>query len=120
MRRYSYNRPAAKYGNKKIVTPEGTFDSQKEFKRFCELHILLRAGVIRNLERQVRFPLLPAQKGENRAERATEYIADFRYEEKCGEDWRTVVEDTKGVRTDTYILKRKLMLFTHGISIKEV
>lgn len=120
MRRYSYKRPSAKYGNKKIVTPEGAFDSQKEFERYCELHILLRVGEIRNLERQVRFPLIPAQKGENRAERAADYIADFVYEEKRGEDWRTVVEDTKGVRTDTYVLKRKLMLFIHGISIKEV
>lgn len=33
---------------------------------------------------------------------------------------QTVVEDTKGVRTKEYILKRKMMLFFHGIVIKEV
>ena len=31
-----------------------------------------------------------------------------------------VVEDTKGVKTKEYIIKRKLMLYIHGIKIKEV
>ena len=31
-----------------------------------------------------------------------------------------IVEDAKGVRTDTYIIKRKLMLERHGIRIREV
>ena len=112
--------PANKYGAKKVHTLEGDFDSQKEFKRYCDLHILLRAGEIRNLDRQVHFPLIPSQKGEFRAERAAEYIADFVYEEKRGGEWVKIVEDAKGVRTDTYKLKRKLMLYFHGISIKEV
>ncbi|MBQ8357885.1 MAG: DUF1064 domain-containing protein [Clostridia bacterium] len=120
MIRYPFGRPAAKYGNKKIHTPEGDFDSKHEFERFCELSILSTAGIIRNLDRQVRFSLLPSQRGEFRAERPTDYIADFVYEEKRGAEWVKVVEDAKGVRTDTYLLKRKLMLFIHGISIKEV
>lgn len=44
------------------------------------------------------------------------YIADFVYHE----DGMQVVEDTKGVRTADYIIKRKLMLWVHGIRIKEV
>lgn len=49
-------------------------------------------------------------------ERAVKYKADFVYKEN-GE---TVVEDTKGVKTKDYIIKRKLMLWVHGISIREV
>jgi hypothetical protein len=36
------------------------------------------------------------------------------------ENGKKVVEDTKGFRTKDYIIKRKLMLYVHGIRIKEV
>ena len=45
------------------------------------------------------------------------YIADFVYMDKDGQQ---VVEDTKGVRTKEYIIKRKLMLHRYGIRIQEV
>ena len=109
-----------KYNAKRIVTPDGTFDSKDEFKRYCALHNLLLVGDIRNLERQVRFDLLPSKKGEFRAERPVHYTADFVYEEKRGNLWVRVVEDVKGKRTEGYVLRRKLMLAIHGISIKEV
>ena len=51
------------------------------------------------------------------AERECAYIADFVYKDAEG---RLVVEDTKGVRTPDYIIKRKLMLAVHGIQIQEV
>ena len=51
-------------------------------------------------------------------ERACSYIADFVYTDcKTGQ---TIVEDTKGMRTREYVIKRKLMLYMHGIRIKEV
>lgn len=46
------------------------------------------------------------------------YIADFVYTDNA--TGSTVVEDTKGVRTKEYIIKRKLMLWVHGIRIREV
>lgn len=48
------------------------------------------------------------------------YKADFVYE-VCQPDgtWKWVVEDTKGTKTKEYIIKRKLMLYIHGISVKE-
>jgi hypothetical protein len=49
-------------------------------------------------------------------ERECNYIADFVYEQ----DGKTIVEDTKGVRTPDYIIKKKLMLYIHKIQIKEV
>jgi hypothetical protein len=103
-----------KYGAKKITDPATgfVFDSKKEFTRWCELRILERAGKISCLQRQVKYELIPKQKGE----RACNYVADFVY---IDSDGNKVVEDTKGVRTDAYRIKRKLMLWIHGIRIKE-
>ena len=103
-----------KYGAKKITDPATgyVFDSKAEFIRWCELRILERAGKISDLKRQVKYELIPKQKGE----RACTYLADFVYKDSDG---NTVVEDTKGVRTDAYRIKRKLMLWVHGIRIKE-
>ena len=103
-----------KYGAKKIKDPATgfVFDSKAEFTRWCELRILERAGKISDLQRQVKYELIPKQKGE----RACTYLADFVYKDSDG---NTVVEDTKGVKTDAYRIKRKLMLWVHGIKIKE-
>lgn len=110
-------RSNAKYGNRKVTADGQTFDSRKEYRRFCELRLLEKAGEVADLRRQVRFELLPTQRvGGKVAERSVTYIADFTYTE----NGQTVVEDTKGVRTKEYILKRKMMLFFHGIVIKEV
>lgn len=110
-------RSNAKYGNRKVTADGQTFDSRKEYRRFCELRLLEKAGEVADLRRQVRFELLPAQRIDGKVvERSVTYIADFTYTE----NGQTVVEDTKGVRTKEYILKRKMMLFFHGIVIKEV
>ena len=122
-----------KYGNKKITVDGETFDSRREYKRFKELQILERAGEISDLRRQVQFLLIPAQyeeyerygkngqrltNGRRCVERECSYLADFVYKDTA--TGRKVVEDTKGVRTKDYIIKRKLMLYKHGIKIKEV
>ena len=101
-----------KYKNVKTTIDGITFDSKKESARYAELKLLARSGLIQNLRLQVPFELIPKQDGE----RAVKYIADFVYTEN-GE---TVVEDVKGVRTDVYRLKKKLMLKVHGLRIKEV
>lgn len=93
----------------------GGFDSKKEKKRDYELTQLLQSGEILTLERQVKYELIPKQDGE----RSTNYIADFRYTKKDGS---IVVEDVKSNFTKKlplYIIKRKLMLFIHGIKILE-
>ena len=103
----------SKYGNTKIRVDGRLFDSKAEAARWQELQLLERAGEITELERQVEYELIPKQKGE----RAVKYIADFRYIDHEG---KTVVEDTKGVRTPVWIIKRKLMLRVHGIRVREV
>ena len=107
----------SKYHAKKVTYNGETFDSKKEAKRYTELLLLERAGAISGLQRQVKYELLPSQRIDGKVvERPVHYVADFRYEQ----DGKTVVEDTKGVKTKDYIIKRKLMLWVHNIQIKEV
>ena len=92
------------------------WDSKKEFARWNELKLLEKAGEIKNLRRQVKYELLPAQyEGKKCLHKSVNYYADFVYEER-GE---TVTEDVKGMITDVYKLKKKLMYFIHKIKIKE-
>lgn len=122
-----------KYNNKKVIVDGIEFDSKKEAKRYQELKTLERAGHITDLKRQVKYVLIPAQyepsdevyvKGKDKGkpkkgrliERECAYYADFVY--CCNGE--TIVEDTKGVRTAEYIIKRKLMLFIYSIRIREL
>ena len=117
----------SKYKAKKVTVNGVTYDSQKEYRRFCELCLLEKAGKVTNLQRQVKFVLIPAQYepdtigkrgGVRRGkliERELSYKADFVYTQ----DGKEIVEDSKGYRTAEYKIKRKLMLYIHGIRIKE-
>lgn len=106
-----------KYKSKKTTVDGVTFDSKKEAKRYQELRILEKTGEITDLQRQVKYELIPAQRIDGRVvERKVEYVADFVYQQ----DGKTIVEDTKGFRTKDYIIKRKLMLWVHGIRIREI
>ena len=107
-----------KYHNRKIVREGETYDSVKEYRRAKELELLEKSGVIKDLKRQVRFEIIPSQRGEDGkvVERAVTYVAAFVY----FEDGKLVVEDTKGFRTKDYIIKRKLMRYLMGINIREV
>ena len=104
--------------NKYHAQRSGGYASRKEHRRANELKLLQRAGLISGLREQVRYELIPAQRGPDGRviERACAYIADFVYTDQHG---NTIVEDTKGMRTDVYRIKRKLMLYVHGIKIKE-
>ena len=108
----------SKYRNKKVTMGDKVFDSMKECSRYVELSLLQKAGKIRDLDTQVPFELIPAQRDKDGKllERACHYVADFVYYE----NGQKVVEDTKGVKTPEYIVKRKLLLWVHGIRIKEV
>ena len=107
-----------KYHAKKVKTEDGTFDSQAEYRRWCELKLMERAGEIYDLSRQPRFALDVGD------ERVCIYVADFEYYGGSGPGHDghglRVVEDVKGVKTPIYKLKKKLMLACHGIEIQEV
>lgn len=123
-----------KYGNQKVVYLGEVFDSKREMYRYMDLRLLLTCGAISNLRRQVVYELIPVQrekstrvykKGRKKGqpiegkiiEKAVTYIADFVYTDNA--TGKEVVEDAKGMRTRDYIIKRKLMLYIHGIKIRE-
>lgn len=108
-----------KYNNTRVTIPGRTFDSRKEYNRYCELLLLERGGYISDLKLQVKYVLIPAQRDDSGKiiERECSYIADFVYFDNVSHE--TVVEDVKGVRTKEYLIKRKLMLARHGIRIRE-
>ena len=123
-----------KYGNKKVIIDGEVFDSMREAYRYRDLEFLESCGAISDLKRQVAYELIPAQrekstrvykKGRKKGqpiegkiiEKAVNYVADFVYTDTA--DGKEVVEDAKGVRTKDYIIKRKLMLYIHGIKIRE-
>lgn len=125
----------SKYGAEKqtIVNSDGstiTFDSKKEARRFVELRFLEQVGKIKDLERQKKYVLIPAQREPDTVgkrggiikgkliEREVAYIADFVYFDN--DLHQVVVEDTKGIRTPEYIIKRKMLLYFYGIRITEV
>ena len=111
-----------KYHNNKTDVDGITFDSQKEANRWGELKLMERAGEIYDLKRQVPFVLIPTQREQNGKliEKEVKMVVDFTYRDiRTG---RLVVEDVKSPATKTtqYIIKRKLMLYRHGLRIKEV
>ena len=112
----------SKYGNRKTEVNGMLFDSRHEAERWVELTYLERAHMIRDLQRQVAFELIPKQVDEHGKvlERAVKYIADFVYFDRDG---NLVVEDAKSPATrtlDVYKLKKKMMLYFKGIRIMEV
>lgn len=127
-RRVAAGGSGKKYGNKKIYEDGEVFDSKKEYRRWKELILLVKAGEISKLQRQVKYTLIPSQREPDirgprggirpgkLIEREVSYIADFVYKDNAGQ---IVVEDCKGLRTKEYIIKRKLMLHEYGIRIKE-
>ena len=109
-----------KYFNKKVIVDGIKFDSKKEAKRYTELKLLKRAGLIDELELQKIFELQPKytnNKGEHI--RSITYKADFFYYDNKKEQY--IVEDTKGFRTDVYKLKKKLFEYQYpNLTIDEI
>ena len=142
MPRKCYRKNNTKLNNKSIVIDGIEFQSKKEGNRYAELKLLQRAGEISDLELQKKYELIPAQyeiietgeyykAGEKKGQPKTKrvcveqsivYIADFVYQK----NGQTVVEDVKGYRDPSsatyakFVLKRKMMLWIHGIRIKEI
>lgn len=106
----------SKYHNRKVEVDGIMFDSVREASRWRELKHQESVGMISDLRRQVKFTLIPFNRGTIRNERECSYRADFVYTR----DGQVIVEDVKGVWTEAYKIKRKLMLDRYGIEIREV
>lgn len=111
-----------KYHNTKTIADGIKFDSKLEAERYAQLKILERAGVIRDLELQPSFELLPSFRKNGKTWRKTVYKADFRYILADGD--RIIIEDVKGsteVITDVFRLKQKMFEYKYPeLSIKIV
>lgn len=81
-----------------------SYDSVGEANRWAALEMMERAGLISELQRQIRFPLMAAR-ADGMAAKVGEYIADFTYVE----DGRQIIEDYKGALTDVAALKLRWM-----------
>lgn len=111
----------SKYNAEKTELDGQRFDSKKEANRYRELSMMEKAGEIHDLQTQVKFVLIPAQKKDGKViEREVSYYADFAYYK----DGEYVVEDVKGYKKGQayalFKLKRKLMLYMHGVIVKEI
>lgn len=127
---HNYRRKS-KYHNSKVIVDGESFDSIKEARRYQELKLMQSAGMINGLKRQVKFVLIPAQRepdttgkrgGKKKGaliERECAYYADYAYYTKEG---NYVVEDVKSeaTKTEQYKIKKKLMMYVHGIRVQEI
>jgi hypothetical protein len=99
----------SKYGNSITKVDGINFDSKKEANRYTELKMLQAGKVIRNLNLQPVFEILPAFTDyTGKRHRCICYVADFEYFDN--ERKVHVVEDVKGVRTEVYKIKLKMFL----------
>lgn len=102
----------SKYHNKICEFDGKKFDSKKELDRYLELILMIRSGDIKYLELQPRFRI------EINGKKICDYYADFRYFDTKKN--RYVVEDVKGMKTDVYKIKKKLVEAQLGINVEEI
>jgi hypothetical protein len=86
-----------------------TFASKAEARRYQELKLLERTGVIANLTMQPVFHLVV------NGHKIGKYIADFQYYE----NGIIITEDVKGMKTPVYNLKKKLVKALFDVDILE-
>lgn len=102
---------ANKYGAKKIEYDNITFHSEGEMRRYSELKILEKKGLIKDLVLQPRFLLQESFTYEGKKYRKIEYVADFQYYNNTIN--KIVVEDFKGFKTKEYNIKKKMFLYKY-------
>ena len=112
-----------KYNNTKREYDGHKFDSLKELARYKILSAWLASGIIRELNLQEPFVLVPAviliKDGKPKKKPAVKYIADFTYMK----DSDFIVEDVKSEATKNlpvYRLKIHLMKHIHGLDVTEI
>lgn len=105
-----------KYNNKITELDGIKFHSKKEALRYSQLKLYEKGGLIANLRLQVKYELIPKLVINGKTERAISYVADFVYIDTVYSN--EVVEDVKGMMTDVFKLKYRLMKLIHNIDIK--
>lgn len=108
----------SKYHAQPTVVDGIRFASKAEARHYAELKLREKAGEIKNLELQPKFPLMVPEHGSGFDVKVGHYIADFRYRE--GPKGVLRVVDVKGMKTPVYRLKKKMVEAQYGITITEV
>ena len=103
---------ANKFHAKPTVVDGIRFASKREGARYGELKLLLKAGKISDLKLQPRIRCVV------NGEHVCDVVPDFFYIDRA--TFKEVYEDSKGVRTAMFKLKKKLANACAGIEIKEV
>jgi len=106
----------SKFKNIKVRTKAGKFDSKRELKEYERLLALKKIGVVKSIERQVRFLLLDTARSQTTTYRKRFYIADFVV---VYDDGRKEIIDVKGFRTEMYRIKKHLFFIKYGVEIIE-
>ncbi|MBV5282188.1 MAG: DUF1064 domain-containing protein [Paludibacter sp.] len=115
--------------NKYNATKYKGYDSKREYEHSVILKLREKAGEILGLDEQKVFELLPKQTETIEIQKKTKIVEKLRtVEQPCTykadfvyyENGKLVVVDAKGMKTEVYRIKKKLMLFIHGIKIVEV
>lgn len=104
-----------KYRNKITEYNGIRFHSKSEVKRYQDLLIMEKHGLIKDIELQPKIPLMVNGK------KIGNYIGDFRYWDN--ELKKEVLEDVKSpiTKTPTYKLKKKILeTYKPPIEIKEI
>ena len=110
---------ATKYHNAPAERAGIKFDSRKEARRYDELMVMLKSGIISDLRLQPQFTIQESYITETGERiRAVRYTADFSY--RFG--GKLVVEDVKSTatRTKEYLRNKKFMRSKFGIDIQEI
>jgi hypothetical protein len=105
-----------KYNNKITELDGIKFHSKKESLRYSQLKLQEKGGLIKDLRLQVSYELIPKLVINGKTERAIKYVADFVYTDTLHET--EIVEDVKGMITDVFKLKYRLMKQIHNIDVK--
>jgi len=103
-----------KYNARKTTIDNITFDSLAEGNRYVQLRLMLRAGMISQLELQKKFFLRVND------QKICTYIADFFYWDIEKEEWITEDVKSKATITPVYRLKKRLMKAILDVDIVEV
>jgi hypothetical protein len=105
-----------KYNNKITELDGIKFHSRKESVRYSQLKLYEKGGLIKDLRLQVSYELIPKLVINGKTERAIKYVADFVYIDTV--NGKEVVEDVKGMITDIFKIKYRLMKQIYNIDIK--
>jgi hypothetical protein len=103
---------AHKYGAIRTEVDGISFASKAEARHYQQLKLMEKGRAIHSLVLQPKFPL------EVNGKKICTYIADFSY--IVSDTGEFVVVDVKGVKTDIYLLKKKMVDAILGIKITEV